>query len=599
MSEKPARAQPITVPVLLSINEPPRRRRCVLVFTEDRARTFALPDTGEFLIGRSEECEIHIDDPSVSRRHARLEVGPVLRIVDLGSANGTRVGEAMLSPNEGCEVGIGTVVGIASSSMLIQSVSSQPRLRPLRSHSYFEARLEDEFARSEHISSNFAVIRLRGPAGASALIEEALSNQVRTMDVVAIYAPDEYEVLLVDADQKRAESVCNELVAELRARKLEVTLGFACGPSDARTPERLISAAGESIHGGAKSLPRAAGSLDKLEPLVARIAAGNISVLIQGETGVGKEMLAQTIHRLSPRSAKPLLCLNCASLSEGLLESELFGYERGAFTGAVSSKPGLIESADGSSILLDEVGEMPLLTQAKLLRILEQRQVRRLGSLRARSIDVRFISATNRDLEAEVAAGRFRSDLYYRLNGATLVIEPLRERAHEIRPLAELFVREYCAAEGRAPLTFSPEALFVLEHYSWPGNIRELRNVVERAALLCTGDALLPEHLPLERMGRTLPARLPSASPALIPTAAEPALNASKPTIPPPRLGESPAQPSVELEAFAQDRQRILAALEACAGNQSRAAKLLGVSRRTLINRIEALHIARPRKPIE
>ncbi len=571
----------------------------MLVFTEDRARTFALPDAGEYLIGRAEECDIRIEDPSVSRRHARLHFGEELRIVDLGSSNGTRIGDKTLAPNEWYGFALATVIGIGTSSLLVQGMSSQPRLRPLRNHAYIEARLEDEFARAEHMTAQFALVRLRCEGDADQ-IEEALVGLVRSMDTVAVYAPNEYEVLLLDADRERAEAACEEIATALRTRGFEPKLGYACGPTDARTPERLVSAAGERIHGIAPSAPPVASVFERMRPMVVRVAGGNISVLIEGETGVGKEVLAHTIHRQSPRADKPLVCINCASLNEALLESELFGYERGAFTGAVTSKAGLIEGADGGTLLLDEVGELPLTIQAKLLRVLEQRQIRRLGSLQDRTVDVRFIAATNRDLEAEVARGAFRADLYFRLNGATLVLPPLRERADEIRNLAELFVGQFCAAEGRPTLIVSAEALLILEGHSWPGNVRELKNVIERAVLLATGPAILPEHLPLERLGRTLPQILPAAPSygTSTPSVAFSAFNATNPTIPPPAALPSDIAATAQLGSPDKERQRIVRALESCAGNQSRAAKLLGISRRTLINRIEALGIARPRKPV-
>ncbi|HEX4404818.1 MAG TPA: sigma-54-dependent Fis family transcriptional regulator, partial [Polyangia bacterium] len=187
----------------------------------------------------------------------------------------------------------------------------------------------------------------------------------------------------------------------------------------------------------------------RIQKLAERAAAGTINVLITGETGVGKELLAETVHRLSPRRRGPYVCLNCAALSETLLESELFGHERGAFTGAVQAKPGLMETAHGGTLFMDEVGELPLTTQAKLLRVLETREVARLGSVKPRKIDVRFLAATNRDLEAEVTRGAFRRDLYFRFNGITLNIPPLRARVGEIRHLAETFVQQICRELGR------------------------------------------------------------------------------------------------------------------------------------------------------
>jgi two-component system, NtrC family, response regulator AtoC len=320
-------------------------------------------------------------------------------------------------------------------------------------------------------------------------------------------------------------------------------------------------------------------AMQRIQRLAERAAAGTINVLIAGETGVGKELLAETVHRLSPRKDGPYVCLNCAALSETLLESELFGHERGAFTGAVQAKPGLLETAAGGTLFLDEVGELPLATQAKLLRVLETREVTRLGSVRPRRIDVRFIAATNRDLEAEVARGAFRRDLFFRLNGITLTIPPLRERVSEIRRLAETFVRQICRELGRPQPLLSSSVLALLETYAWPGNIRELKNLMERAVLLCTGPIIETEHLPVEKM--TVPVSTISAS-GLAPVAAPRAL-----------AGGNPLPP-----AQADERQRIIDALAMCAGNQSRAAKMLGIPRRTFVAKLDAYHIPRPKKDV-
>jgi DNA-binding NtrC family response regulator len=243
------------------------------------------------------------------------------------------------------------------------------------------------------------------------------------------------------------------------------------------------------------------------------------------------------------------VCINCAALSEPLLESELFGHERGAFTGATGAKPGLLETAPGGTVFLDEVGELPAALQAKLLRVIETRELTRVGSVRPRQIDVRFIAATNRDLEAEVARGTFRRDLFFRLNGMTLSLPPLRARPREIPVLCRLFLKELSGAAGRkTPPRLTAEALAQLCAHGWPGNVRELRNAIERALLLAPGDEIGIEHLP-------------GAAPAPV--------------------GE---------------RERILAVLAACAGNQSRAARELGISRKVLLARLDAYGVKRPRK---
>jgi two-component system response regulator AtoC len=316
----------------------------------------------------------------------------------------------------------------------------------------------------------------------------------------------------------------------------------------------------------------------------ARAAKASISVLLLGETGVGKEVLARAIHAHSPRAAGPFMGINCAALAESLLESELFGSEKGAFTGAVAARAGLFEAANGGTVFLDELGEMPLVTQGKLLRVLEERAVVRVGSTRARPIDVRFLAATNRDIEADSQTGRFRSDLYFRLSGITLAIPPLRERPAELELLVEKFALAACRELDRSlPLAVSEEALALLRRHSWPGNVRELRNVIGRAAVLCTGDVILPEHLP---PGLLKPVAAAAPAPAVAPTVPAEAAPAS-------REGED-----LPDEIRSLERTRITEALERCGGNQSKAAVMLGISRRTLVSRLSEFGLPRPRKSV-
>jgi len=311
----------------------------------------------------------------------------------------------------------------------------------------------------------------------------------------------------------------------------------------------------------------------ELHQLVARVAAADISVLLQGETGVGKEVIAELIHRHSSRGAAPFLRLNCAAIAESLLESELFGHERGAFTGANAAKPGLLEVATGGVVFLDEVGELTPAIQAKLLRVLDDRTVMRVGGLTPRPIDVRIVSATNRDLEAEVTRGGFRLDLLYRLNAMSIVIPPLRERPVEIAMLAHKFAHDSAIKLGRRVPQLTEPALALLRSYAWPGNVRELRNVIERALILSERDVIDLADLPVEKM------RQPQTPAVVVPAGAV--------TTP----GVSPAAAH-----DAEERRRILEALETCAGNQTHAAELLGISRRTLINKLEKFALPRPRK---
>jgi transcriptional regulator with GAF, ATPase, and Fis domain len=307
------------------------------------------------------------------------------------------------------------------------------------------------------------------------------------------------------------------------------------------------------------------------------IARGEINVLVLGETGVGKDVLAKSIHDRSERADKPFLRLNCAALSEQLLETELFGHERGAFTGAVQSKRGLLQSAAGGTVFLDEIGEFPARLQPKLLQVIETKEIRTVGGITPQAIDVRFIAATNRDLEAEALSGHFRSDLFYRIAGYTAVIPPLRERREDILPLAQEFVRRLSAKMGlKGPVRIRDDAAVRLLDYAWPGNVRELRNVVERALVLSEGRGIGPEHLPLEKMRSVV------------------LVSRRELTRSSDRETEIPVADLTPEEL--SERQRIIDALANSAGNQSKAAELLGVSRSTLLNRLDAYRIRRPRK---
>ncbi len=443
------------------------------MFWDGGFATHTLPASGKVTIGRLQECEIWVDHPSVSRKHAELLLGPQLRVVDLGSFNGTRVGGVRIAPNEPTVVPPRSVVEIGSTFVVVEAPAAR----------------------------------------------EAAPGTLRPP------APGQ-DVDLVVADERMAQ----------------------------------------------------------LHRLLRAVAQGTISVVLLGETGVGKEVIAQSIHRYSPRATRPFVSINCAAIPEALLESELFGHERGAFTGAVREKAGLMETADGGTLLLDEVGEMPLPAQAKLLRAIETRQIVRVGGVRPRPVDVRFVSATNRDLEQLIEARAFRRDLFFRLNGISVHVPPLRERLAELEGLTRRFLAEFGASLGRRPLSLSPEALAELRTHAWPGNVRELRNVVERAVLLCDGPEIRPEHLSLGTLGA---GDMGPASTDFV---------TGRESTPPSSDAGEPVRGGLSEELQATERKRILEALEQCAGNQTRAAEMLGISRRSLIHRLETYGVPRPRK---
>ncbi len=241
--------------------------------------------------------------------------------------------------------------------------------------------------------------------------------------------------------------------------------------------------------------------MQKVFTLIRKVAPTETTVLVQGESGTGKELVARALHLLSPRTEKPLISVNCAAIPESLIESELFGHEKGAFTGAVSARTGLIEAAEGGSLFLDEIGELPAEAQARLLRVLQENEIRKVGSTQSRKVNVRMIAATHRNLKAMTRTGGFREDLYYRLNVMQIRIPPLRERRGDVLGLASRFLKRQSEKMNKPGLNLSPEAMRAMERHRWPGNVRELENAIERATILCDNDMITPALLDLDSSG--------------------------------------------------------------------------------------------------
>jgi two-component system, NtrC family, response regulator AtoC len=557
--------------------------------------THPLLEAGSVTIGRSSNCNIEIDDRSISRRHAILSIGETVTIEDLGSANGTFVRGQRVAFGHPTVISVGELVVLGSVNISLQRRTQPVPARKLWTHEAFEALLEQECAREARSGVGFALLRIhadrRAPSG---LLEETLAELLRESDIVARYGAHEYEVLLPDTPAANVDSAVRRIDSKLRERGLTCQLFVACCPRDGSTALQLnAKAQAPAINDKAAS----AGTdivvsdtrMQALHRLVEQVAGSNICVLLLGETGVGKEVFSRAVHRASRRAAGPFVELNCAALTETLLESELFGHEKGAFTNAVSAKPGLLEMAHGGTLLLDEIGDMPLTTQVKLLRVIEDSQLRRVGGLKPRHIDVRFVAATNSDIETQVEQGAFRRDLFFRLNGVTILIPPLRERIAELEPLARAFISRARPQPGEPRPAISPEALALMKSYRWPGNVRELKNVIERAVLLCGSGSILPEHLAIGQL--TAPRAAASTQRmAAWPRGAHP---------PPPKdagAGDTlfPAHPR---KGSLEEQQWIMQTLERAGGNQTVAARMLGISRRTLVNRLNDYeHVQRPRK---
>jgi transcriptional regulator with PAS, ATPase and Fis domain len=303
-------------------------------------------------------------------------------------------------------------------------------------------------------------------------------------------------------------------------------------------------------------------AMKKIFSILPQVSDSDSSVLIEGETGTGKELLARAIHNMSPRKNKPFIAINCGALPDTLLESELFGYKKGAFTGADRDKSGLFKEADGGTIFLDEIGELPLTLQVKLLRVLQDREIRPIGDARIQKVDVRVIAATSKNLEEEVARRTFREDLFYRLNVMTLKLPPLRERMEDIPVLIRLFIQKFNQEIGRQIQGVSPPAMAALLTHDWPGNVRELENVIERAVVLAETQMILPENLP-ESLGRTAP---------------------------PPITGFYQGFSLKEAQKI-MEKQLIENALDATDGNRTKAGKLLEISHPSLLSKIKSYHI--------
>jgi two-component system, NtrC family, response regulator AtoC len=327
----------------------------------------------------------------------------------------------------------------------------------------------------------------------------------------------------------------------LERRRLSAEAVTAGGPGSAKNQVAEIEGKSQSML--------------EVYKLVARVATSTATVLVVGESGTGKELVARAIHNRSPRAAKPFVPVNCTALSESLLESELFGHARGAFTGAIAAKRGLFETANEGTLFLDEIGDMGPKMQAQILRVLQDGEMRPVGGTEAIRVDVRLVCATNRDLDAEVKAGRFREDLYFRINVVTVRMPPLRDRAGDIPILVRHFINKIARREGRAEASVSPEALDLLCRHGWPGNVRELENAIERAVAVAKGNVILPSDLPVEVYGGA------HVAPASI--------IEDRPT-----LGEL-------------EKRYIALVLTECGGNKKKAAEKLGIDRRTLYRALE------------
>jgi two-component system, NtrC family, response regulator AtoC len=576
-------------------------RTTLVFYHRDGAQTAQLEKGRALVVGRAAPSDVEIHDPGLSRQHARFvwdDQG--IWVEDLKSTNGTKkngepVERAKVMPGD--EIAVGPVM---VSVHIISSMDAE--LRGFDGHDRFVAALADEITRARTFERPLALLMVRADDAPRAARPEArpakgptkprgnehhvsrwasrLRMALRPVDRIGVFGPAAVLVLVPEATPE----IILGLTAALSGGEPPLACSAVMFPGDGGTAEELIAAlrvarrdraaaaAADPADGAGVIVKNAA--MKQVMATVKRLAQSTIAVLIQGETGTGKEVIARAIHESGPRKKQPLRCINCAAIPGTLIEGVLFGHEQGAFTSADKTAPGIFEQADGGTVLLDEIGELAAPAQAALLRVLETKQVLRIGGAREIDVDVRVIAATHRDLEAMVEAGRFRQDLLFRLNTMTLRIPPLRERTDEIRPLAERFLKEARRQAGTDARSIDPEALAALESYPWPGNVRELRNAIERAAVLAEGKAItLADLTERVRGGHRTPAPDP-ADPADPADSAGPDLSGD--------YREHVRKFEIEL---------ILRALHKHNGNQTEAARALNLPLRTLVHKIQTYGI--------
>jgi DNA-binding NtrC family response regulator/pSer/pThr/pTyr-binding forkhead associated (FHA) protein len=477
-------------------------RTYLMVFSHSAARAVPLPRHGELVIGRAADAEIRLEDASVSRQHAILSMeGGRAVLRDLGSQNGTHVGGVRVAGERALRTG--DVITVCNTQLVFHG-ARDPGARSLDPDAFRE-RIGAEIERAAALERSLAVVVVRAERPREFLVD-ALAGELRGVDRATSLAADEVAALLPELEPDEVPAVARRLVAAVGGAARG---GYAVFPRDGDDPEALLASA-RAAHGGAgpgaaapgvtacRSIEIAGGramlvadpAMARLVALLERLAPADLPILVLGETGTGKELASSLVHTLSPRKNGPMVSFNCAALQDTLAESELFGHERGAFSGATSARAGLLESADGGTLFLDEVGDLSAAIQAKLLRVLETRRLTRVGSVAERAVDIRVVAATNRDLLAEAEAGRFRRDLYYRLNAATVWLPPLRDRPREITVLARRFLEGARRAAGRPLAALTDQAERRLAAYPWPGNVRELRNCMEFLAAAVAGEQI-------------------------------------------------------------------------------------------------------------
>jgi DNA-binding NtrC family response regulator len=511
-------------------------RVSLLVYHREGGRLVPLLPDVPVVVGRAPPADVTIADVSLSREHARFTLaGEEIIVEDLASTNGTFVGRAPVeraSLTRGDEVTMGTV------TVTVHHLGGGALGTDIAGHDRFRELLETEVDRARFFRRPLAVILARSTRTRPSPVRSwapRVQAALRPVDRAGLYSENAMVILMPEASSDQALEHAQALMTSL-ADEVSLVCGVAAFPSAGMSAEELLDECRAAAQRATPASPvqRAAHEEPTVELLAAndqqafiarseamrsvadtaaRVARSMIPVLLLGETGTGKEVISRFIHEAGQRRDRPMVCVNCAAIPAQLLESTLFGHEKGAFTGAHVQHRGVFEAARGGTVFLDEIGELPAAAQAALLRVLETKRFMRVGSTKEIAVDARVIAATHRDLEVMVAEGTFRQDLFYRLNTITLKVPPLRERSTDIPALAARFLQLANEANDTRVQAIDADAMELLASYGWPGNVRELKNALERAVVIAQGDTVSVDDLP-ERVRGAAKLQRAASSPA-------------------------------------------------------------------------------------
>lgn len=582
----------------------------LVVRTAQKTEVIILEPNVPITVGRAPAAGIHLNDMKLSREHARFTwIDDRVHLEDLGSKNGTHIGTRRVQK---AILDIGDEVVIGASSVRVQFLGDMGQPLALVGEERFYRRVEEQVSKAIELRRPFALLAVRvvdkhtelPPANGVRPWLESLQRSLRNIDRIGLHGADMVQVLLPETNFEIAEKTARLIADPQMSMDIAMLVGVVMHRGTSLGVDELIARAHQAVRCASVRRPVvianeeawstagdaddgelvAGASMREVLDVVQRVASSRLPIILLGETGTGKEVIARLIHELGSRKDQRMVRVNCGAIPKDLVESTLFGHERGAFTGAQQQQKGVFEEADRGTIFLDEIGELPLSAQAALLRVLETGCFCRVGSVREIEVNVRVVAATHRNLEAMAAEGTFRADLYYRLGGITIEIPSLSQRRDDIEPLARRFLRLANQNNGRHVSGIDAEAMELLRAYAWPGNVRELRNAIERAVVVARSAWICPDDLP---------ARIRAAKPDLPPTPPMPAPPPEAMTDGTPSADERDAQPVRDHIQLVEARI-VRDALMAAQWNRTEAAKQLGIPLRTLSYRMKVLGIKKP-----